>query len=76
MDAADQYLREAEKCERLAKTCLTEICRAFFMDAAAHWRQRAVEALNKVRDPECERDKVSRKTLASFSPVPARPPPR
>ena len=47
MDAADQYLREAEKCERLAQDCTTEIGRAFFVDAAAHWRQRALDAQTK-----------------------------
>jgi hypothetical protein len=47
MDATDRYLKEAEKCERLAEACATEISRAFFVDAAVHWRQRALEAQNK-----------------------------
>ena len=47
MDTANQYLKEAEKCERLAQVCTTEIGRAFFLDAAAHWRQRALEAQTK-----------------------------
>jgi hypothetical protein len=47
MDAADRYLKEAEKCERLAEACTTEIGRAFFVDAADHWRQMALEAQNE-----------------------------
>jgi len=47
MDAADLFLKEAEKCERLAEACETEISRTFFMDAAAHWRQKALQAEDK-----------------------------
>lgn len=43
MDIAELYRKEAEKCERLAKTCETEIGRAFFMDAAEHWREKALD---------------------------------
>ena len=43
MDAAG-CMKEAEKCERLAGECGTAIARAFLKDAAAHWRQRALEA--------------------------------
>jgi hypothetical protein len=50
---ADRYLKEAEKCERLAKTCVTEICRAFWMDAADHWRRRALEARAKNEAQDC-----------------------
>jgi hypothetical protein len=50
MDAADRYSKEAENCERLAKICVTEICRAFWMDAADHWRRKALEARAKNED--------------------------
>jgi len=50
MDAAD-YMKEAEKCERLATTCETVIGRAFFRDAAAHWRQKALEAGHEEASP-------------------------
>jgi hypothetical protein len=44
VDAADRYVKEAERCERLAEQCVEEASRAFFMDAAARWRQMALEA--------------------------------
>jgi hypothetical protein len=44
MDVADRYFKDAEKCERLATVCAAEISRSFFLDAAAHWRQMALEA--------------------------------
>jgi hypothetical protein len=47
MDIAELYRKEAEKCERLAKTCETKIGRAFFMDAAEHWREKALEVEHK-----------------------------
>ena len=51
MDAATRYLKDAEKCERLAAVCETELSRAFFEDAAAHWRQKALEAKQHDADP-------------------------
>jgi hypothetical protein len=44
MNAADEYLKEAERCDRLAETCRRKATRAFFMDAATRWRQKALEA--------------------------------
>jgi hypothetical protein len=44
MDAAARYLEDAERCERLAAVCEADLSRAFFKDAAAHWRQKALEA--------------------------------
>ena len=44
MDAAAQYRKDAEKCERLAKECETVIARSFLLDAAKRWRQMALEA--------------------------------
>ena len=41
---ADQYLQEAEKFERLAEDCETELRRAFYLDSAAQCRQKALEA--------------------------------
>jgi len=40
MDA--KYLKNAERCERLAETCTTELSCAFFLDAAYHWRRMAL----------------------------------
>jgi hypothetical protein len=50
MDAAD-CVKEAEKCKRLASECGTEIGRAFFRDAAAHWRQMALDAEHEEPPP-------------------------
>ena len=56
MDAADRYMKEAEKCERIAEACAIEISRAFFRDAAAHWRQKALEA--KGKEPPLSRERT------------------
>jgi len=37
-----KYLKNAERCERLAETCTTDLSCAFFLDAAFHWRQMAL----------------------------------
>jgi hypothetical protein len=58
MDPAD-CMKEAEKCERLATACETEIGRAFFRDAAAHWRKMALEAeYEKPPSPPLSRERT------------------
>ena len=49
MDDANRYLKEAERCERLAQRCVEEESRAFLMDAAVHWRRMASEAEDRQR---------------------------
>jgi hypothetical protein len=50
MDAA-VYLKNAEKCEGYAKACEDGLSRAFFLDAAAHWRQMAPRGESGEKQP-------------------------
>jgi hypothetical protein len=43
MSIADEYLRRAEECERLANECVAESNRAILLYAAGRWRKMAEE---------------------------------
>ena len=43
MHAVESYVKNAERCERLARESRGRESRAHFLDAAAYWRRMAVE---------------------------------
>ena len=51
MSIADEYLRRAEECERLAKECAAESNRAILLYAAGRWREMAEEEAGRPAAP-------------------------
>jgi hypothetical protein len=62
MDASD-CLKEAEKCERLARGCAQAASRVFFLDAAAHWRDMVLRMESRQKQPPAPDTAVVRQEL-------------
>ena len=70
MHATESYVKNAERCERLARESRGKESRAHFLDAAAYWRRMAVE---RQVTRQQEADALERGAVHHVAPAPGHP---